>query len=167
MRLRGYTRVSTRKQAEEGHSLDAQEGLLRDWAERHDHELIAVMPDVMTSRRTDRLHARQASIRLIETGWADGLLILRWDRATRSLIDGQDTVAPQPEGGLADPRHERQVLAEHERQPDDEHGAGHRGGRARADQPSHQGGAGGRAGQGSLPWPATKGTRRHDSPHDQ
>jgi DNA invertase Pin-like site-specific DNA recombinase len=89
MRLAGYIRVSTRKQAEEGHSLDAQRALLQDWARRNDHDVIAVIPDVMTSRRTDRLHGREAAIRLVETGLADGLVILRWDRATRSLIDGQ------------------------------------------------------------------------------
>ncbi|GAA1543315.1 recombinase family protein [Nocardioides humi] len=89
MRLVGYIRVSTRKQAEEGHGLDAQRALQHGWAGQHGHELIAVIPDVMTSRRTDRLHGREAAIRLVETGLADGLLILRWDRATRSLIDGQ------------------------------------------------------------------------------
>lgn len=89
MRLVGYIRVSTRKQAEEGHGLDAQRSLLHAWAERDGHELVSVIPDVMTSRRTDKLHGREAAIRLVETGLAEGLLILRWDRATRSLIDGQ------------------------------------------------------------------------------
>lgn len=89
MKLVGYIRVSTRKQAEEGHGLDAQRGLLNDWASRNGHEVIGVIPDVMTSRKIDKLHGREAAIRLVDAGLADGLLILRWDRATRSLIDGQ------------------------------------------------------------------------------
>ncbi|MFC7494529.1 MULTISPECIES: recombinase family protein [unclassified Nocardioides] len=89
MKLVGYIRVSTRGQAQEGHSLDAQEALLREWSSLQDHDLLAVIPDVMSSRKTDRLHGREAAIRLVEAGLADGLLILRWDRATRSLIDGQ------------------------------------------------------------------------------
>lgn len=99
MRLVGYIRVSTRKQAEEGHGLDAQRALLHDWAARHGHEVVAVVPDVMTSRRTDRLHGREAAIRLVETGLADGLLILRWDRATRSLIDGQQLLERSRKAG--------------------------------------------------------------------
>ena len=99
MRLVGYIRVSTRKQAEEGHGLDAQRSLLTAWAGQHEHELVSVIPDVMTSRRTDKLHGREAAIRLVDTGLADGLLILRWDRATRSLIDGQTLLQRSRDGG--------------------------------------------------------------------
>lgn len=99
MRLVGYIRVSTRKQAEEGHGLDAQRGLQHAWAEREGHELIVVIPDVMTTRRADRMHGREAAIRLVETGLADALLILRWDRATRSLMDGQKLLQRSRDAG--------------------------------------------------------------------
>lgn len=88
MDLVGYVRVSTDKQAQHGHSLAGQEAALHEWAERNGHSVTRVIPDVMSGVKTDKLHGREAAIRLVETGLADGLLVLRYDRVTRSTLDG-------------------------------------------------------------------------------
>jgi DNA invertase Pin-like site-specific DNA recombinase len=90
MELIGYIRVSTDKQAIQGHSLAGQEAALHEWASFNGHQVSRVIPDVMSSAKVDRLHGREAAIRLVETGLADGLLVLRYDRATRSTLDGAE-----------------------------------------------------------------------------
>lgn len=90
MRLVGYVRCSTARQASEGYSLPAQERVLRKWVEANGHELVLVHADVMSGAKTASLHGRAGAIRLIETGFAEGLLVVRYDRATRSLRDGVD-----------------------------------------------------------------------------
>ena len=87
MDLIGYIRVSTNEQAGHGYSLGAQETALRTWAKANGHTLRHVIPDVMSGTKTAQLHGREAAIRLIETGLAEGLLVLRYDRATRSTLD--------------------------------------------------------------------------------
>lgn len=87
MELVGYVRVSTDRQATHGHSLVAQEAALYAWAAAHDHTLTRVVPDVMSGTKTQQLHGREAAIRLIEVGLADALLVVRYDRVTRSMID--------------------------------------------------------------------------------
>lgn len=90
MDLVAYIRVSTDRQATHGHSLAGQEAALYEWAARNGHTVSRVIPDVMSSVKVDRLHGREAAIRLVETGLADGLLVLRYDRATRSTLDGAE-----------------------------------------------------------------------------
>ena len=87
MDLIGYVRVSTDKQAQSGYSLAGQEAALHAWAARHEHRVVRVIPDVMSGSKAEKLHGREAAIRLVETGLADGLLVLRYDRATRSMLD--------------------------------------------------------------------------------
>lgn len=88
MRLAASIRVSTSKQATDGYSLPAQEHIIGTWAAQERHEIVAVLPDVISSAKLDRLHGREAAIRLIEVGLADGLAVVRYDRATRGTLDG-------------------------------------------------------------------------------
>ncbi len=99
MNIAGFIRVSTVRQATEGHSLAAQESMLRDWAAREGHTVVAVLPDIMSGAKTARLHAREAAIRLVEVGLADALLVLRIDRATRSSLDGAELIERSRKGG--------------------------------------------------------------------
>jgi DNA invertase Pin-like site-specific DNA recombinase len=101
MRLVGYTRVSTDRQAKEGHSLAGQEATLRDWAERNGHDLPHIIPDVMSGMKTAKLYGREAAVRLIESGLADGLLVLRYDRVTRSMLDAQELLSRSRAKGWA------------------------------------------------------------------
>lgn len=99
MRVAGFIRVSTVKQATEGHSLAAQESMLRAWAERERHTIVAILPDVMSGAKSARLHAREAAIRLVEVGIADALAVIRYDRATRSTLDGAELIERSRKGG--------------------------------------------------------------------
>src|ERR671923_2832950 len=45
MQLVGYLRVSTDRQAEEGLGLEVQEQAIRQWAQAHGHELVALTRD--------------------------------------------------------------------------------------------------------------------------
>jgi DNA invertase Pin-like site-specific DNA recombinase len=42
MQLVGYLRVSTDRQADEGLGLEVQEQAIREWAQAHGHELVAL-----------------------------------------------------------------------------------------------------------------------------
>jgi len=88
VRLAASVRVSTSKQATDGYSLPAQAHIIDTWAAQEGHEVVAVLPDVISSAKVDRLHGREAAIRLIEVGLADGLAVVRYDRATRGTLDG-------------------------------------------------------------------------------
>lgn len=101
MRLVGFIRVSTTRQATEGHSLAAQEGIIRAWAEREGHSVVAIIPDVMSGAKAAKLHGREAAIRLIEVGMADALVVIRFDRATRSTLDAQQLLERSRKAGWA------------------------------------------------------------------
>jgi site-specific DNA recombinase len=85
-RFVGYVRVSTKKQAEEGVSLDAQEVKLRAYVLALDLELVAIESDRQTAKNTDRAGLQRA-LAMLEDGKADGLLIPKLDRLTRKVAD--------------------------------------------------------------------------------
>jgi site-specific DNA recombinase len=83
----GYVRVSTDEQAREGVSLAAQEAKLRAYAELYDLELVDVVIDAGVSAKTlDRPGLGEALAR-IDAGEAEGLVIAKLDRLTRSVGD--------------------------------------------------------------------------------
>jgi DNA invertase Pin-like site-specific DNA recombinase len=88
MRLIGYVRVSTQRQGDEDRQgLPTQERAIRRWARAQGHRLIAVVPDVGVSGRTngpDRVGLAEA-INLICAGKAEGLVVHRLDRLARQL----------------------------------------------------------------------------------
>lgn len=86
----GYIRVSTKTQGESGYGLAAQRDAIVQYCEQHDIELVTVIPDVMSGRRTDRLHGRAAALAAIRNGVADVLVLKDLDRATRDTRDGLD-----------------------------------------------------------------------------
>lgn len=87
MRVIGYVRVSTDDQAENGHGLAAQRDSIERWCEREGHALVALIPDVMTTRNPGRLYGREAAIVALNAGLADALVCRDLDRATRSTED--------------------------------------------------------------------------------
>lgn len=86
MRITGYTRVSTRHQAK-GDSVEAQEEVIRAWADAHGHEVVAVHSDNGKSGTLDETErpGLLAALDLIEDGQADALVVHRLDRLARSL----------------------------------------------------------------------------------
>lgn len=86
-RVLGYIRVSTDKQADAGVSLDAQRAKLELYAQLHELTLIGVIVDAGASAKTlDRPGLTQA-LALLAMREADGLLVAKLDRLTRSVRD--------------------------------------------------------------------------------
>lgn len=87
MKLFGYVRVSTVEQANEGHSLTAQREQLEGYARLYGHEIVEVFADEGLSAKTlDRPGLRELLDRL-DRGEADGVLVAKLDRLTRSVRD--------------------------------------------------------------------------------
>lgn len=85
-RLVGYVRVSTREQAEEGASLIAQEEKVTQYAALHGHELVKILSDTATGKTTDR-PGLQTALTMLREGQAEGIIVLKLDRLTRSRKD--------------------------------------------------------------------------------
>jgi site-specific DNA recombinase len=86
LRLVGYCRVSTETQADRGVSLDAQEERLRAYAKAMGIHLAAVVRETASGRLPpERRPILAGVLARIRSGEADGLLVLRLDRASRRL----------------------------------------------------------------------------------
>jgi site-specific DNA recombinase len=87
MRVIGYVRVSTEEQATDGVSLAAQREKLQGYAKLYDLELVAVIEDAGQSGKTLNRPGLQQALATIHQGKADGLLIAKLDRLSRSVVD--------------------------------------------------------------------------------
>jgi DNA invertase Pin-like site-specific DNA recombinase len=85
MRLIGYTRVSTQDQGENGASLAAQEAALRVGAHGR-YDLVDIISDTASGKSLDR-PGFQSLLERIRSGEADGVVVAKLDRLSRSLID--------------------------------------------------------------------------------
>ncbi len=86
-RVVGYIRVSTDMQAQEGISLEAQRAKLQAYCTVQDLTLIEVIADEGQSAKTlDRLGLRRA-LGMLDRCEADGIIIPKLDRLTRSVKD--------------------------------------------------------------------------------
>ena len=93
-RLVGYVRVSTDDQAREGVSLGAQRDRLAAYCTAHGVELVAIEADEAISGKVapaDR-PGLAAALERVRAGKADGLLVLKLDRLSRSTRDVLDLV---------------------------------------------------------------------------
>ena len=82
-----YLRVSTSRQANEGHSLDGQKAALEDYARRHDLEVVEVIVDGgISGKALDRPGIRRV-MELASAKGVDLLLATKSDRICRSLRD--------------------------------------------------------------------------------
>ena len=87
MRAIGYIRVSTEEQASGGGSLATQESKLRAYAALYGIELIDIIVDAGVSAKSlDRPGIQEALARL-DRGEAEGILISKLDRLSRSVGD--------------------------------------------------------------------------------
>jgi DNA invertase Pin-like site-specific DNA recombinase len=82
-----YVRVSTEEQASHGVSLAAQEAKLRSYCDLYDHELTEVIVDAGQSAKTMNRPGLQQALAALKSGAAQGLLVLKLDRLTRSVRD--------------------------------------------------------------------------------
>lgn len=87
MRVVGYIRVSTSEQARDGVSLDAQRAKIRQFCNLHNLTLVALCEDPgISAKSLDRPGLSSALARL-DQGLADGIVVAKLDRLTRSLAD--------------------------------------------------------------------------------
>lgn len=81
----GYIRVSTKHQAESGLGLDAQRAKIELYAQLMDMELVDIVVDAgVSGRKLDRPGLQEALQRMTD-GEADGLIIAKLDRLSRSV----------------------------------------------------------------------------------
>jgi DNA invertase Pin-like site-specific DNA recombinase len=101
-RLLGYCRVSTAEQAAGGVSLDDQRAKIAAYAQLYGLEIVDVIIDDGVSAKTlDRPGLRRA-LAMLDAGEADGLLVTKLDRLTRSVRDlGELLDTHFGEGGCA------------------------------------------------------------------
>lgn len=87
MRAILYARVSSTEQAVEGVSLAAQEAKMRAYCELYGVEVVEIIVDAGQSAKTLNRPGLQQALGMLEAGSADGLVIARLDRLTRSVAD--------------------------------------------------------------------------------
>src|SRR5208282_3101341 len=92
MRVIGYPRVSTEEQATSGQSLSAQRSKLEAYAKLYDLELVEIIEDAGESGKTLNRPGLQRALAMIRAGEADGLVICKLDRLTRSIGDWQELI---------------------------------------------------------------------------
>ncbi len=87
MRVVGYVRVSTEEQATGGVSLAAQCDKVKSYARLYDLELIETIEDYGLSAKTLARPGLQRALTMLAKGHADGLLVCKLDRLSRSVAD--------------------------------------------------------------------------------
>ena len=92
MRVVCYCRVSTADQADCGISLEAQVAKMRAYASLYDLTIVEVITDAGESAKSLNRPGLQRALGMLKAGKADGLLIVKLDRLTRSIADWQDLI---------------------------------------------------------------------------
>ena len=87
LRLLGYMRVSTAEQAESGLGLAAQETSIVETAKARGFILVDVVRDEGESGKTLERPGLERALRTIAAGDADGLMVAKLDRLSRSVVD--------------------------------------------------------------------------------
>jgi DNA invertase Pin-like site-specific DNA recombinase len=86
LQLIGYTRVSTDEQAMYGYGLDAQETKIREYARRANAEVVVIEDGGYSGKSIERPGLDRA-LKRIARREADGLVVAKLDRLTRSVLD--------------------------------------------------------------------------------
>jgi len=86
MRVVGYIRVSTEEQGESGAGLDAQRAAIEQAVATRGWQLVRIERDVASGKNTKRPGLTEALV-AVESGAADGLVVAKLDRLSRSLVD--------------------------------------------------------------------------------
>lgn len=87
MRVVAYCRVSTDEQAQEGVSLAAQRARLEQYAAALGHELVEVVEDAGLSASSLNRPGVKRVLKMLRTREAEGVLVTKLDRLTRSTRD--------------------------------------------------------------------------------
>src|SRR5262245_37686887 len=89
MKVIGYIRVSTEEQANQGQSLDAQRAKIEAYAKLYDLDLVVMIEDVGQSAKTMNRAGLQKALAMLRRREAEGVIIAKLDRLTRSVADWQ------------------------------------------------------------------------------
>ena len=87
MKVVGYVRVSTQDQADGGASVAAQRQKLQQYAELFELDLVAIIEDAGASAKTLQREGLHEALAYLDGGKAEGLLVAKLDRLTRSGKD--------------------------------------------------------------------------------
>ncbi len=87
MRVIGYVRVSTEEQATSGVSLAAQADKIRAYCALYDLELLEIIEDAGASAKTLDRPGIQRVLGALRGGQAQGVVVAKLDRLTRSVAD--------------------------------------------------------------------------------
>ena len=85
-RLVGYVRVSTDAQEESGAGLRAQRQAIKDECARRGWQLVRIDEDVLSGKTLKR-PGLQATLASCRSGEADGIVVAKLDRLSRSVLD--------------------------------------------------------------------------------
>lgn len=101
MQVVGYVRVSTAEQADSGAGLDAQRSAIDAEVKRRGWQLVEVFEDAngVSGKSMSNRPGLQAALKEIERGEADGLIVAKLDRLSRSLLDFAALMARSRERG--------------------------------------------------------------------
>lgn len=92
MRVIAYARVSTTDQADNGVSLEAQTTKLAAYASLYDLTIVETIEDAGESAKSLNRPGLQRALAMLRKGEADGLVIVKLDRLTRSVADWQSLI---------------------------------------------------------------------------
>ncbi len=92
MRIVCYARVSTEEQATDGVSLANQQAKLRAYADLHDLELVEMIVDAGVSAKNLNRPGLQRALSMLRKGTADGLVVYKLDRLSRSVADWNNLI---------------------------------------------------------------------------
>ena len=91
MQVIAYVRVSTDEQAASGQSLETQLAKVKAYADLYDLEIVEII-DASEAAKTLKRPGLQRGLEMLRKGQADGLLISKLDRLTRSVADWQTLI---------------------------------------------------------------------------
>lgn len=87
MKVVGYIRVSTDEQAKSGLGLEAQERRIRQYADLYELDLVEIVTDPGYSGKSLNRPGIQRALSMLKAGQAEGLLVAKLDRLSRSVKD--------------------------------------------------------------------------------
>ncbi len=91
MKLVSYIRVSTQEQGESALGLEAQTAAIEAYANTHGHTIVESFSDVASGAKRER-DGLQTAMDLCKRGQAEGLIVAKVDRLTRSLLQFAEVV---------------------------------------------------------------------------
>jgi DNA invertase Pin-like site-specific DNA recombinase len=101
VRVLAYVRVSSEEQADSRAGLEAQRGAIRRECERRGWQIVEVIEDAGYSAKDLKRPGVRAALEQLERKRADGLVVAKLDRLSRSMLDFTSVMAKAQKEGWA------------------------------------------------------------------